>query len=101
MKLLVHNFLQSNVKGVNNPYPLKIQVDVVEIEDNEFSKEFLINMISRINYTVLVAAAMQANYNELPQDPPQNPKDDEAFLKKLHHALMNVKKKKKEKSFSN
>jgi hypothetical protein len=39
VKLLTHNFLCSNVKGVKNPYPLRIRADQVEYGDAEFEQE--------------------------------------------------------------
>ncbi len=39
VKLLTHNFLCSNVKGVKNPYPLRVRADQVEYGDAEFEPE--------------------------------------------------------------
>jgi multifunctional methyltransferase subunit TRM112 len=35
MKLLTHNFLACNVKGVKNGYPLKIEATQVEVREAE------------------------------------------------------------------
>lgn len=36
MKLVTHNFLACNIKGVKNGYPLKIEAGSVETRDADF-----------------------------------------------------------------
>jgi multifunctional methyltransferase subunit TRM112 len=57
MKLLTHNMLQSNVKGVKNPYPLGIQATKVNILSIPYNASFTKSMMSRIDYAVLRMAA--------------------------------------------
>lgn len=59
MKLLTHNMLMSNVKGVKNPYPLILKPTQVEVSENEMNKEFLIHMLPKIDYKVLQTASRQ------------------------------------------
>ena len=59
MKLLTHNMLASNVKNITNRYPLAIQVEQVEEEENEYNDEFIKRMLPRIDYEALRAAACQ------------------------------------------
>uniref|UniRef100_A0A7R9WN83 Multifunctional methyltransferase subunit TRM112-like protein n=1 Tax=Craspedostauros australis TaxID=1486917 RepID=A0A7R9WN83_9STRA len=56
MRLLTHNFLQSNVKGTTKGYPLRIEAKEVVIEDSPVDAELLVKMISRMKYDALVQA---------------------------------------------
>ncbi|KAL6071032.1 Multifunctional methyltransferase subunit TRM112-like protein [Balamuthia mandrillaris] len=90
MKLLTHNMLQSNMPGVTQPYPLRLEVSQVEQEENEFNKEFVVHMFPRLNYEVLVQALQQTGYSFLPDSLPENHLENDNFLKLVHQALLNV-----------
>ena len=68
MKLLTHNLLQSNVKGVQNGYPLKIQATTVNILDVPFNAAFVTNMLPRLEYAVLAAASAAVRHISLLKD---------------------------------
>lgn len=57
MKLLTHNILKSNVKGVKVGYPLMLRASKIETLSVPYSPEFVKNMLPRIEYAVLKAAA--------------------------------------------
>lgn len=57
MKLLTHNILKSNVKGVKVGYPLMLRATKVDTLSVPYSAEFARNMLPRIEYAVLRAAA--------------------------------------------
>lgn len=57
MKLITHNMLQSNVKGVQKGYPLGIKATKLNVLDVPFNKEFVKSMLSRLDYAVLRMAA--------------------------------------------
>ncbi|KAL7542543.1 hypothetical protein ACHAXR_011889 [Thalassiosira sp. AJA248-18] len=59
MRLLTHNFLKSNVKGTENGYPLNIEVTTIRCEDSPVDKEFVLNMLPKINYPALRTAVQQ------------------------------------------
>mmetsp|Transcript_7099 Transcript_7099/g.17978 ORF Transcript_7099/g.17978 Transcript_7099/m.17978 type:complete len:123 (+) Transcript_7099:209-577(+) len=90
MKLLTHNLMQSNVKGITQRYPLGIVATAVEVHDNEPNLEFARNMVPKINYAVLLAAARQMSYNDLPDEWPAEDAVDDDLLEKLHHCLVNI-----------
>lgn len=101
MKLITHNMLQSNVKGVQKGYPLGIKATKLNVLDVPFNKEFVKSMLSRLDYAVLRMAAravcgtcynltFQLGYNDLPEEIPSNGSEDEEFLRKVHHAMNNV-----------
>jgi len=62
MKLMTHNFLASNVPGVNNGYPLKLTATQVESREVEFRPEFVTNVWGRIDYKVLRDAAASVRF---------------------------------------
>ena len=47
-------------------------------------------MLPKLEYSALRTAAKQVGYTELPELAPENASDDEQFLSKLHHCLLNV-----------
>lgn len=57
MKLITHNMLQSNVKGVQKGYPLGIRATKLNVLDVPFNKEFVKSMLLRLDYAVLRMAA--------------------------------------------
>lgn len=57
MKLLTHNMLQSNIKGVKVPYPLGITATKISILNIPYNASFSKSMLSRIDYAVLRMAA--------------------------------------------
>jgi multifunctional methyltransferase subunit TRM112 len=57
MKLLTHNMLASNVKGIHKRYPLGLRVSEVETEENEYNEDFIKKMLKRIDYSALHTAA--------------------------------------------
>ena len=59
MKLLTHNMLASNVKGVQNRFPLILRSSQLNIEENDFEPEFARRMFPKLEYGALVQAAKQ------------------------------------------
>eukprot|EP00614_Pseudopedinella_elastica_P005089 CAMPEP_0172594722 /NCGR_PEP_ID=MMETSP1068-20121228/14187_1 /TAXON_ID=35684 /ORGANISM="Pseudopedinella elastica, Strain CCMP716" /LENGTH=117 /DNA_ID=CAMNT_0013392903 /DNA_START=57 /DNA_END=410 /DNA_ORIENTATION=- len=84
--------LVSNIKGVTNGYPLKIEADQVETRESEFDAEFITSMLPKIEYGVLVEAAAALGFTDLPpaHDLTEELKADESFLAKVHHALLDL-----------
>ena len=58
VKLFTHNLLCSNVKGVKNPYPLRIRADEVEYLDDEYDEALTVRMIPRLDYKVRRLASL-------------------------------------------
>jgi multifunctional methyltransferase subunit TRM112 len=56
MRMLTHNMLMCNKKGVQNGYPLAIKARRVLYEETEYSAEFVVNMIAKLEYPALVKA---------------------------------------------
>ncbi len=54
MRLLTHNMLICNKKGVVNGYPLAIKANRLVYEETEFSKEFTASMLAKVEWSALV-----------------------------------------------
>ena len=90
MRLITHNMLCCNIKGVTNGYPLRIEAELVEVRETEFDADFITNMLAKIEYSALVAGAVALGYEELPAEITEELKANEAFLQKVHHALLDL-----------
>lgn len=91
MKLLTHNFLQCHIKGVKNGYPLKIEALKIDERDADFDPDFLRSMFKRIDWKAFVQGAQALNCGEgLPEAVSEELLQDDAFLQKFHHALLEV-----------
>lgn len=67
-----------------------LKAETVKIRDVPFNAEFVKNMIPRLEYGVLVAAAASLGFTELPPTIPQDYETNEVFLKAAHHAMHNI-----------
>ncbi|KAJ6709497.1 UPF0315 PROTEIN-RELATED [Salix viminalis] len=90
MRLFTHNMLSSNIKGVANGFPLRIEVDQVVEKQVDFNPDFLKNMFPKLEWKALVDAARTMGYTELPEEADSSMLESEDFLRKLHHALLEL-----------
>nr|CAG4651521.1 EOG090X0LTV [Simocephalus serrulatus]SVE94656.1 EOG090X0LTV [Simocephalus serrulatus] len=92
MKLLTHNLLTSKcLKGVTVGYPLAIAAKEVKINEVEFNPEFISRMIQKVDWPALCKAVENLGHlNELPPSVVEDYENNEEFLKKAHHFLMEV-----------
>ncbi|CAA0809926.1 Multifunctional methyltransferase subunit TRM112-like protein [Striga hermonthica] len=90
MRLLTHNMLSSNIKGVTNGYPLKIEVEKVVQREVEQNLDFLRNMFAKVEWKALVDASRTLGYSELPDEAEPTMLDSDDFLRKFHHALLEL-----------
>mmetsp|Transcript_24695 Transcript_24695/g.36400 ORF Transcript_24695/g.36400 Transcript_24695/m.36400 type:complete len:125 (-) Transcript_24695:148-522(-) len=92
MRLITHNMLKSNIKGVVSGYPLQIESDKVEVEECPFDVEATNAMLSRINFSALKAAANALNITSISdlEELPDQDCRDETLLRTLHHILFEV-----------
>ena len=59
MRLLTHNLLQCNKKGVKNGFPLKIRAEMIKVDETEFKKEFIVHMIQKLDWSALCGAVAE------------------------------------------
>ena len=90
MRLLAHNMLACNAKGVTNGYPLRIVATKTETNESEFNGPFIVHMLGKLDWTAFVEAAKQLNVEGLPEEFPPDCNENETFLKTVHHALVEV-----------
>ncbi|XP_022199623.1 multifunctional methyltransferase subunit TRM112-like protein [Nilaparvata lugens] len=92
MKLLTHNFLTSRcLKGVSVGYPLKIVAKDVKVSETDFNMDFVSRMIPKLDWRTLWTAADELGHvGELPQALIEDYENNEDFLKKVHHVLLEI-----------
>ncbi|XP_015376587.1 PREDICTED: multifunctional methyltransferase subunit TRM112-like protein [Diuraphis noxia] len=67
------------------------QAKDVKISESEFNKEFVKKIIPKLDWKVFVNAAVQIGHsNDLSDELIDDYEDDEEYLKKVHHVLMEV-----------
>ncbi|KAI5729592.1 hypothetical protein M8J76_004337 [Diaphorina citri] len=93
MLLLTHNMLTSNcIKGVSNGYPLIIKATSIKKLESDFNPEFLIRMIPKLDWSAFYKATQMLGDAEIsiPEELIDSYEKDSEFLKKVHHALLEV-----------
>lgn len=91
MKLLTHNMLSSNIKGVTTGFPLGIEAEKIIERPVDLNPDFLKNIFSKIEWKPLVEASRIMGYSDLPEDAPDSSVlDSDEFLGKFHHALLEI-----------
>ncbi|XP_029470661.1 multifunctional methyltransferase subunit TRM112-like protein [Rhinatrema bivittatum] len=91
MKLLTHNLLSSHVKGVVRGYPLLIKANEVKVNSVDFNQAFVARMIPKLEWSALVQAADSLGHlSDLPQELIGDYENNEDFLRKVHHVMLEV-----------
>ena len=94
MRLLTHNFLQSNVRGTTKGYPLLIDAQEVVVEESPVDQELLLKLLPKLDYNVLRGAVQQLSskldVTELPETIGELENADAVLLANLHKVLMDV-----------
>ena len=67
------------------------QAKDVKVCEAEFNPEFIARVIPRLDWSVIVKAATELGHaSDLPSDLAENYENDQDFLKKVHHVLMEI-----------
>lgn len=66
MRLLTHNLLTCNVKGVTNGYPLKVEAVTVETKEADFNADFLRQLFPKIEWGALTSGAREVCNRSIP-----------------------------------
>ncbi|GMH22571.1 hypothetical protein Nepgr_024414 [Nepenthes gracilis] len=90
MRLLTHNMLSSNIKGVSSGFPLRIEVEKVVEKQVEMNADFLRNMFPKIEWKAFAYAAKALGYSDLPEEADSSQLNSQDFLQKFHHALLEL-----------
>lgn len=79
------------IKGVNSGYPLEIVARDVKISEVDYNSEFVARILPKLDYTTLYGAAESlGEAGNLPQELVDNFENNDDFLKKVHHVLLEV-----------
>ena len=90
MRLITHNMLQCNIKGVTNGFPLGIEPEEVNVVESEFDAAFIQSTLPKLHWPAFVASAAAMGVEGLPAELADAMAEDEDFLKRVHHALLDV-----------
>lgn len=92
MRLITHNMLVCNKKGVENGFPLRIKPVEITVVESEFHADFIRKMVTKIDWAAFLAGAKALGVAEgLPEAISlEQHGADEDLLRKIHHALMDV-----------
>lgn len=92
MRLITHNMLQCNVKGVSGGYPLIIEPESIDVVDSAYDKDMIKSMLKRINFQALKSAAKNISNQDIEafDSITEELLEDESFLMKIHHLLFEV-----------
>lgn len=91
MRLITHNLLTCNKKGVETGFPLRIEPEQVEVVESEFNAEFVRKMLAKLDWAAFLAGAEALKVADgLPRALTTDAPVDEETLRKIHQALMDV-----------
>eukprot|EP01156_Anaeramoeba_ignava_P001087 Anaeramoba_ignava/a121509_14.p1 GENE.a121509_14~~a121509_14.p1 ORF type:complete len:130 (-),score=45.22 a121509_14:23-388(-) len=87
--------LESRVKDCpdDKRFPLGINATKVIEQKVVLNKQFIINILTKIDWEVLLEAIKQIGYNEkieLPLEIPVEIEKDDDLIMKIHHALLEI-----------
>ena len=103
MKLLTHNLLKCNKKGVRNGFPLIIKASKMKYEESPYEKSFVSAMIPKLEYDALIKALAEirecaeiegmdklGSIPMLPLEMPPDCEKHEEFMKQMHTVLFDL-----------
>ena len=96
MRLITHNMLKCNVRGVKNGYPLRIEAESIEEITSEYNHELIKTMLKKIDWQGFLSGGKDLKFQELDsllkiQDDSQlEALEDENVLKIIHKLLFDI-----------
>ncbi|KAI5069230.1 hypothetical protein GOP47_0015531 [Adiantum capillus-veneris] len=90
MRLLTHNMLSCNIKGVTNGFPLAIEATTVETKEVDMNPDFLRHIFPKLEWKAFRDASHSLGVDDLPEQVDPDMLLDEEFLRRFHHALLEV-----------
>ncbi|XP_039135998.1 multifunctional methyltransferase subunit TRM112 homolog A-like [Dioscorea cayenensis subsp. rotundata] len=90
MRLLTHNMVSNNVKGVVNGFSLCLKASTWVEKEVNFNVGFLRSIFPKIDWPALFSASQTVGYVTLPNSVEANMLKSEDFLKKFNHALSEI-----------
>ncbi|XP_057729951.1 multifunctional methyltransferase subunit TRM112 homolog A-like [Arachis stenosperma] len=90
MRLLTHNMLSSNIKGVEKGFPLRIEAEKVVEKPVEMNADFLRKMFEKVEWKAFLEASRSMGYTQLPEEVDSGMLESDEFLSRFHHALLEL-----------
>ena len=94
MRLVTHNMLRCNAKGVENGYPLLIEATGVAVVESEFDAAAVSSLLGKLNFGALKSAAENLSMSEClggAEAPlPEALLESGEFLRAVHRLLFEV-----------
>ena len=96
MRLITHNMLRCNARGVTNGYPLLIEAETVTVVESDFDAATVRSLLKKLNFSALKAAAVNLSMAEElaaagdEASPSEEVLADEAFLRAAHRLLFEM-----------
>jgi len=93
MKLFTHNMLTSQmIRNVQVGYPLKLTASEVVVNESAYHPTFLIRMLPKVNWSVLVDAIQSIGHGDIGLPPALTEDYDrnDDLLKKAYRALFEI-----------
>eukprot|EP00922_Rhytidocystis_sp_ex-Travisia-forbesii_P043191 GHVS01064501.1.p1 GENE.GHVS01064501.1~~GHVS01064501.1.p1 ORF type:complete len:127 (+),score=20.77 GHVS01064501.1:110-490(+) len=94
MRLLTHNLLMCNRKQCGGGFPLKIVLteNVQElVQEEDFNPDFVRNVLEKLDWDALCSTAKSLQLEkQLPPSYTEADKQDDSFLKAVHHLVLEV-----------
>ncbi|KAL0592014.1 hypothetical protein ABG067_000667 [Albugo candida] len=91
MRLVTHNMLICNKKGVTNGFPLRIEAEDIDVIESEFRPEFLQKLLGKLDYSAFLQAATSLKLAEkLPSCLTEDVYEDDQAMKNIHHVMFDV-----------
>lgn len=90
MRLLTHNMLSCNIRGVTKGFPLELEVENFVTKEVPFNPDFLKHIFPKIEWNALHDAAKKMDDNDLPEQADANMLENDDFLHRFHHALLEL-----------
>jgi multifunctional methyltransferase subunit TRM112 len=90
MRLLTHNSLKCPAKDVSTGYPLKLEIEDMEVVESEVNEDFIKHILPSLDWSGLQACVRSVGLVGLP--PAYDPAllNDKEFIKFLHNLLLDI-----------
>ncbi|QRV94338.1 Trm112p-like protein [Ceratobasidium sp. AG-Ba] len=91
VRLITHNILACHARGcTSNNFPLKFRDAQLAVQEAEYNPAFLAKFMPRLDWAALVTTARELGDDSLPEMQPAPGTEDDDFLRKLHHVLLEI-----------
>lgn len=90
MRLLTHNSLKSIAKGTRDGFPLKLEIDEMEVRESEVNLSFVKDLIPGLDWNGVLVVAAAVGLQGMPAKFNKAILEDESFLKAVHNLLLDI-----------